>query len=62
MRGHHLDSGAGLAGLTIRDHPDPVPGAGQVVVAVRAASLSFQELMIARGDAGSRRLPPLRLG
>ncbi|MFG1826932.1 NAD(P)-dependent alcohol dehydrogenase [Microbispora bryophytorum] len=50
MRSYHLDSGAGLAGLTIRDHPDPVPGAGQVVVAVRAASLSFRELMIARGD------------
>ncbi|MBE3013155.1 NAD(P)-dependent alcohol dehydrogenase [Microbispora sp. NEAU-D428] len=50
MRSYHLDSGAGPAGLTIRDHPDPVPGAGQVVVAVRAASLSFRELMIARGD------------
>ncbi|KAB8187351.1 zinc-dependent alcohol dehydrogenase family protein [Microbispora catharanthi] len=50
MRSYHLDSGAGLAGLTIRDHPDPVPRAGQVVVAVRAASLSFRELMIARGD------------
>ncbi|GAB3146146.1 zinc-dependent alcohol dehydrogenase family protein [Microbispora hainanensis] len=50
MRSYHLDSGAGLSGLTIRDHPDPVPGAGQVVVAVRAASLSFRELMIARGD------------
>ncbi|MFF4127201.1 NAD(P)-dependent alcohol dehydrogenase [Microbispora rosea] len=50
MRSYHLDSGAGIAGLTIRDHPDPVPGPGQVVVAVRAASLSFRELMIARGD------------
>lgn len=50
MRSYHLDSGAGLAGLTVRDHPDPVPGAGQVVVAVRAVSLSFRELMIANGD------------
>lgn len=50
MRSYHLDSGAGLSGLTIRDHPDPVPGAGQVVVAVRATSLSFRELMIAHGD------------
>ncbi|MEV4299726.1 zinc-dependent alcohol dehydrogenase family protein [Microbispora rosea] len=50
MRSYHLDSGAGIAGLTIRDHPDPVPAPGQVVVAVRATSLSFRELMIARGD------------
>jgi hypothetical protein len=25
MRSYHLDSGAGLAGLTIRDHKDPTP-------------------------------------
>lgn len=50
MRSYHLNSGAGIAGLTIRDHPEPVPGPGQVVVAVRAASLSYRELMIARGD------------
>ncbi|WP_433217951.1 zinc-dependent alcohol dehydrogenase family protein [Microtetraspora malaysiensis] len=50
MRSYHLDSGAGLDGLSIRKHEDPVPGPGQVLVAVRAASLSFRELMVLRGD------------
>ncbi|MFF0574703.1 zinc-dependent alcohol dehydrogenase family protein [Streptosporangium saharense] len=50
IRSYHLDSGAGLAGLTVREHPDPVPGPGQVAIAVRATSLSFRELMILRGD------------
>ncbi|MFI6596420.1 NAD(P)-dependent alcohol dehydrogenase [Nonomuraea sp. NPDC050536] len=49
MRSYHLDSGAGIEGLTIREHPDPVPGPGQVLVAVKATSLSFRELLVARG-------------
>ncbi|MQY05844.1 zinc-dependent alcohol dehydrogenase family protein [Actinomadura macrotermitis] len=50
MRSYHVDSGAGIDGLTIEEHPDPVPGDGQVVVAVRATSLSFRELMVLRGS------------
>ncbi|MFE3453643.1 NAD(P)-dependent alcohol dehydrogenase [Nonomuraea sp. NPDC059194] len=46
MRSYHLNGG----GLSIREHEDPVPEAGQVVVAVRATSLSFRELMVLRGD------------
>ncbi|WP_214327017.1 zinc-dependent alcohol dehydrogenase family protein [Nonomuraea sediminis] len=49
MRSYHLDSGAGIEGLTIREHADPVPGPGQVLVAVKATSLSFRELLVARG-------------
>lgn len=51
MRSYHLTrSGAGVDGLMIRDHEEPVPGPGQVLVAVRAASLSYRELMVLRGD------------
>ncbi|MGP3910122.1 zinc-dependent alcohol dehydrogenase family protein [Nonomuraea sp. 10N515B] len=50
MRSYHVDSGAGIDGLSIRKHEDPVPGAGQVVVAVHATSLSYRELMVLRGD------------
>jgi NADPH:quinone reductase-like Zn-dependent oxidoreductase len=51
VRSYHLTrSGAGVDGLTIRDHEEPVPGPGQVLVAVRAASLSYRELMVLRGD------------
>jgi NADPH:quinone reductase-like Zn-dependent oxidoreductase len=49
MRSYHADLGAGLEGLTVRQHETPRPGAGQVLVRVRASSLSFRELMILRG-------------
>ena len=49
MRSYHVDSGAGLSGLTLREEPEPTPGPGQVVVAVRAVSLSYRELLILRG-------------
>ncbi|QDQ15527.1 zinc-dependent alcohol dehydrogenase family protein [Streptomyces spectabilis] len=50
MRSYHLShSGAGLSGLTVREHDTPSPGPGQAVVAVRATSLSFRELMVLDG-------------
>ncbi|MCI3935060.1 zinc-dependent alcohol dehydrogenase family protein [Streptomyces sp. AN091965] len=50
MRSYHLShSGAGLSGLTVREHDVPTPGPGQAVVAVRATSLSFRELMVLDG-------------
>jgi NADPH:quinone reductase-like Zn-dependent oxidoreductase len=50
MRSYHVDSGAGIDGLVVREHEDPVPGPGQVLVAIRAAALSFRDLMVLRGD------------
>lgn len=50
MRSYHVDSGAGIEGLVIREHASPVPGPGQVLVAVRAAALSYRDLMVLRGD------------
>jgi NADPH:quinone reductase-like Zn-dependent oxidoreductase len=50
MRSYHVNSGAGIDGLSITQHDDPIPGPGQVLVAVRATSLSFRELMVLRGD------------
>ncbi|MFD7256407.1 NAD(P)-dependent alcohol dehydrogenase [Streptomyces sp. NPDC059874] len=50
MLSYHLShSGAGLSGLTLREHETPEPGPGQVLVAVRATSLSFRELMVLDG-------------
>ncbi|MFD9613392.1 NAD(P)-dependent alcohol dehydrogenase [Streptomyces sp. NPDC059083] len=51
MRSYHLPhSGAGLSGLTVREHDVPVPGPGQALVAVRATSLSLRELMVLDGS------------
>ncbi len=46
MRSHHIRIGAGLEGLTLREHPDPRPGPRQVLVRVHAVSLNARELMI----------------
>src|SRR5260221_13351207 len=46
MKSYHINKGAGLAGLTIREHDIPAPGPREVLVRVRASSLSFRELLI----------------
>ncbi|KAB8192979.1 zinc-binding dehydrogenase [Nonomuraea phyllanthi] len=49
MKSYHLDPQRGLAGLTVRDHDEPVPGRGQVVVKVRASSLGSRDLAVLAG-------------
>lgn len=49
MRSYHANLGGGIGGLTVREHAVPEPGSGEVLVRVRATSLSFRELMILRG-------------
>lgn len=51
MRVYRLErSGLGVAGLRAGDEPVPEPGPGEVLVRVRATSLSFRERMVLRGD------------
>jgi len=40
----------GLDALRFEDRPSPVPGAGQVLVGVRAVSLNYRDLLVARGQ------------
>jgi NADPH:quinone reductase-like Zn-dependent oxidoreductase len=47
MKSWHITLGAGLAGLTLKEHPEPQPGPHEVLVRVRAVSLNYRELMIA---------------
>ncbi|HEY1094655.1 MAG TPA: NAD(P)-dependent alcohol dehydrogenase [Glycomyces sp.] len=50
MRSYHLSkSGDGVDGLSVRDHERPIPGPGEVAVAVRAASIGFREALVLRG-------------
>jgi len=49
MKSYHVNKGAGLAGLTIKEHDIPVPGPREVLVRVRANSLNQRELMIMQG-------------
>src|SRR5262249_24986264 len=47
---YHANLGAGIAGLTRKEHDRPDPRPHQVLIRVRATSLNFREIMIvARG-------------
>jgi NADPH:quinone reductase-like Zn-dependent oxidoreductase len=46
MKSYHINLGAGIAGLVMKEHDIPVPGPHEVLVRMRACSLSFRELMI----------------
>ena len=50
MKSYHVNLGAGLAGLMVKEHDRPVPGPREVLVRVRASSLNYRELMILRGN------------
>lgn len=50
MKSYHLRPGAGIDGLTLREHDDPEPSFGQVLVRVHATSLSMRELLVLDGD------------
>lgn len=49
MKSYHIQYGGGLESLRVREHPVPEPGAGEVLVRIRANSLSARELNILRG-------------
>jgi NADPH:quinone reductase-like Zn-dependent oxidoreductase len=44
----------GLDHLALTDRPDPRPGPGQVLVRVRAVSLNYRDLLVARGQYNPR--------
>src|SRR4051812_44514570 len=46
MKSYHVNISAGLDGMVMKEHDMLVPGPREVLVRVRACSLSFRELMI----------------
>jgi NADPH:quinone reductase-like Zn-dependent oxidoreductase len=62
MKALVIQDGFGLDHLAVVDRPDPSPGPGQVVVRVRAASLNYRDLLIARGAYNPRLPLPRVLG
>jgi NADPH:quinone reductase-like Zn-dependent oxidoreductase len=49
MKSYHASSGAGLAGLTLRESDAPRPGPGQILLRLRASSLNARELSVLAG-------------
>lgn len=62
MKALVIRSGFGLENLAIEDRPDPAPAPGQVLVRVRAASLNFRDLLIAKGHYNPKLAFPRALG
>ena len=52
MKVYELHSKPGLDSLTRAERADPRPGAGQVLIRMRAWSLNFRDLSVARGTYG----------
>jgi NADPH:quinone reductase-like Zn-dependent oxidoreductase len=49
MRAYRLHEFSGPDGWKMEDLPSPTPGAGEVLVRVRAASVNFRDLLVAKG-------------
>lgn len=59
MRAVEIRGGFGLANLALVERPDPRPGAGQVLVRLRAASLNYRDLLMAEGKYNPKQKLPL---
>jgi NADPH:quinone reductase-like Zn-dependent oxidoreductase len=57
MRVWEIEGSYGLERLRLGNRPDPVPGPGQIVVAMRAASPNYRDLVTVKGMAGAFPLP-----
>ncbi|MHA7819827.1 MAG: zinc-dependent alcohol dehydrogenase family protein [Erythrobacter sp.] len=53
MKAWEIGPRGGIESLRISERPDPVAGAGEVVVRVIAAGLNYRDLMVLRGQYGT---------
>jgi NADPH:quinone reductase-like Zn-dependent oxidoreductase len=49
MKSYHIQNGGGLAGLQVKEHPIPKPGPQEVLIRIKANSLSFRDISILQG-------------
>jgi NADPH:quinone reductase-like Zn-dependent oxidoreductase len=59
MKYYELQGPDGIGGLALVDKPIPQPGAGQVLVRLKAATLNYRDLLTVKGGYGSRQKFPL---
>ncbi len=59
MRAWQIAGGFGLDHLQLVERPDPRPGPGEVLIAVRACSLNYRDLLMVRGHYNPRQPLPL---
>ena len=54
MRAWIISDGFGFDNLRQAERPEPTPGPGQVVVAVRAVALNYRDLLMVKGQYNPR--------
>ena len=59
MKVYEIQGGFGLDHLKLAERPDPTPGAGQVLLRMRAASLNYRDLMMVAGSYNPKQRLPL---
>jgi NADPH:quinone reductase-like Zn-dependent oxidoreductase len=57
MKVWQIEDSYGIESLKLAEKPDPKPGLGQIVVAMKAASLNYRDLMTVKGIPGGLVLP-----
>lgn len=59
MRAYRLDSPEGVQSLKLVNLPDPAPGPGELVIAVRACSLNYRDSLLLKGGYPRNRTYPV---
>src|SRR5579862_9476257 len=59
MKAWRFTDSFGMENLRLEELPDPAPRAGEAVVRVRACSLNYRDLVVARGGYGRAVRAPL---
>jgi NADPH:quinone reductase-like Zn-dependent oxidoreductase len=54
MKTYEIGTSGGIDALKIVERPTPKPGPGEVLVRIRATSLNYRDLIIAKGGLGKR--------
>lgn len=49
MKAVEIKNGFGLDNLTVTERPEPKPGPGQMLIKMRACSLNYRDLLVAKG-------------
>lgn len=62
MKAVVIQNAFGLENVAVVDRPEPTPGAGQVLVRVRAVSFNYRDLLIAKGQYNPKLAFPRILG
>src|SRR5437588_9649049 len=59
MKAYELKGPDGAEGMALVEKPLPIPGSGQVLVHLKAATLNYRDLLTIKGGYGSRQKFPL---